>query len=369
MVDLKKLYEENIPSVVEMVQDFPVRALQLYGPNEKNIDAFETFIEDIVAPAGITHLSIMLYYHFDYPSHPEIVEPPFTSIPVARRVAKVCQKYGITVIPEIDIPSHQSQIRKGDVAPLPMGIARAYPEMEEPYSMNTSTRSLCTAHPDLAPIVCDMIDDLMDAFETSTIHVGFDEVQNIAKCPRCKGTPAYKLIADLANRINEHIKARGGEMWMWGDRLLDGKLFPCKDIMYETSIHGTAPAIDLISKDIVICDWHYNYERMGHTTPGYYEMKGFRHLSCCFNSIMGTEQFTHATHVLKESPRTLGMYLTSWANLDAFMRLVREKIDEYRRTGELVQNAPETADIGNAGNFADLSSNIFLYMFVKPDNK
>jgi hypothetical protein len=158
-------------------------------------------------------------------------------------------------------------------------------------------------------------------------------------------------------------------MWIWGDRLLDGKLFPLANIMYESSIHGTAGAIDLVDKDVVICDWHYNHEKMGQLTPGYWEMKGFKHLSSSFNSIVGTEQLVHATNVLRESPRTLGTYLTTWARLSDFIRLTRSKIDSYRKTGNITQNAPETSDIFNSHNFADQSSNIFLYMYVPHANE
>ena len=368
MTDFDKLLKDNISSVREIVSSFPVRALQLYGPTEENIDEFEKFIDEIVAPLGVTHVTICLYYKFDYPSHPEIVEKPCTTVAVAKRVAAVCKRNGITVVPEIDFPSHQSNIRR-DKDPDGVGILRAYPDMAEPYDPSTSTLAVCMRHPRLRPIIYDMIDDLMEAFETKTIHTGFDEVQNLAKCPRCKHVPPHILIAELINDLNRYIKGKGGEMWIWGDRLLDGKLFPLVNIMYESSIHGTAGAIDLVDRDIVICDWHYNQEKMGQLTPGYWEMKGFKHLSCSFNSIVGTEQLVHATNVLKESPRTLGTYLTTWANLSNFMRLTREKIDNYRETGKIVQNAPETSDIFNSHNFADQSSNIFLYMYVPHANE
>ena len=365
MVDLKKLYEETMPTVREMVAAMPVRAIQLYGPTEDNIDEFEKFVDEILAPVGITHISIMLYYRFEYKSHPEIVEKPFTSVAVAKRVAAVCKRNGITVVPEIDFPSHQSQIRRDDKDPVGVGILRAYPDMAEPYDPNTSTKAVCMRHPRLRPIIYDMIDDLMEAFDTKVIHTGFDEAQNIAKCPRCKHVAPHILIAELINDCNRYIKSKGGQMWIWGDRLLDGKLFPLCTLMYESSIHNTAKAIDLVDKDITICDWHYYFEEMGHTTPGYWEMKGFKHLSCTFNSIKGTEQFVFATHVLHESPRTLGTYLTTWSNLDNFMRFTREKIDSYKKTGKIVQNAPETSDINNSHNFADQSSNIFLYMYIE----
>lgn len=369
MVDFEKLLRENLSTVRQMVASFPVRALQLYGPTEENIDEFERFIDEIVAPVGITHVTIMLYYNFEYKSHPEIVEAPFTSVAVAKRVAAVCKRNGITVVPEIDFPSHQSAIRR-DEDPEGVGVLRAYPDMEEPYDPTTSTRAVCMRHPRLRPIIHDMIDDLMEAFETKVIHTGFDEAQNISKCPRCKHVPPHILIAELMNDLNRYIKSKGGQMWVWGDRLLDGKLFPLANIMYESSIHNTAGAIDLIDKDIVICDWHYNQEQMGHLTPGYWEMKGFSHLSCPFNSIKGTEQLVHATNVLRESPRTLGTYLTTWADLSSFMSLTRRKLVSYKKTGELVQNAPEVSDIFNSHNFADQSSNIFLKMYIEvEDNK
>ncbi len=366
MADFEKLLRENISSVREIVASFPMRVLQLYGPREDNIDEFEKFVDEVVAPAGVTHITMTLYYRFEYKSHPEIVREPYTSVAVAKRVAAVCKRNGITIVPEIDFPSHQSNIRRNE-DPDGVGILKAYPDMAEPYDPNTSTKSVCMRHPRLRPIIYDMIDDLMEAFDTKVIHTGFDEAQNISKCPRCKHVKPHILIAELINDLNRYINSKGGEMWIWGDRLLDGKLFPVRDIMYETSIHDTAEAINLIDKNIVICDWHYNQEKMGQLTPGYLEMKGFKHLSCCFNSIIGTEQLAHATNVLRESPRTLGMYLTTWADLTEFMSLTRAKLDEYRRTGELIQNAPETCDIFNSQNFADQSSNIFLKMFIPTD--
>ena len=122
MVDFDKLLKENLSTVREMVASFPVRAVQLYAPKEENIDLFEKFIDEVIAPAGVTHVSVLVYYKFEYRSHPEIVEKPFTSVAVAKRVAAVCKKNGIVVVPEIDFPAHQSAIRRdGD----PEGVVKS----------------------------------------------------------------------------------------------------------------------------------------------------------------------------------------------------------------------------------------------------
>ena len=49
---------------------------------------------------------------------------------------------------------------------------------------------------------------------------------------------------------------------------------------WEASKNGTFPAIDLIPKDIVLCDWHYETRYAGEpaTYPSvrYFQEKGFR---------------------------------------------------------------------------------------------
>ena len=354
-----------LKSVQEIVAGFPVRALQLYAPREDTIELFERFIEETVAPLGITHVTVCLYYRFAYKSHPELVEYPCTTVEVAQRVAAVCRKHGITVVPELDVPGHQSDILREGVPMVARGMIRVHPEMMEPYTEGNSTYSVCMKHPLLRPIVYDMIDDLMEAFDTKTVHVGFDEVLDIARCPRCRDFPPYQLLAELANDLCAHIKSRGGEMWMWGDRLLDGTRFPTANAGYETSLNNTASAIDLIDPDVVICDWHYNPEPMGHLTPSYWATKSFRFLSSAFNSVLGCEQLVRATHVVSDVPNAYGIYLTTWANLADFVRLVEEKIPEYQKTGIIHHNENEvTSESTSSHKFADQSSNVFLKMFV-----
>jgi hypothetical protein len=156
-------------------------------------------------------------------------------VAVAKRAAAVCHKHGIVVVPELDLPGHQSTILSPTAPIKALGMLRVHPDMLEPYTEGNSNYSVCTKHPLLRPIACDMIDDLMDAFDTNVVHVGFDEVLDIGRCPRCKDVPPYQLLADLANDLAAHVKSRGGEMWMWGDRLLDGTRFPTANVGYETS--------------------------------------------------------------------------------------------------------------------------------------
>ena len=140
---------------------------------------------------------------------------------------------------------------------------RAHPEFDEtPWAKGDEPdfycRSWCPLHPEVNGVVFDLIDELIDAFEADAVHVGLDEVFEIAdaKCPRCQGKDPAELFAKAVNDLHGHIAGkRGKEVWMWGDRLLDGKETGYGK--WEASTNGTAPAIDKIPTDIVICDWHY----------------------------------------------------------------------------------------------------------------
>jgi hypothetical protein len=62
-------------------------------------------------------------------------------------------------------------------------------------------------------------------------------------------------------------------MLMWGDRLLDDKEMKYGE--WESSRNGTAAAVDLVPKDVVICDWHYELREAYPSVP-FFARKGFR---------------------------------------------------------------------------------------------
>ena len=361
--------KKTLPSVREIVSSLPIRALQLYRPTEENVDEAIRFVREVVAPAGITHITVTLYYGFDYPSHPDIVERnyPYTTVSVAKKFAAACKELGIVVVPEIDVPGHQSLIYR-DSLPDPKGMIRVYPDMEEPWGEGHSTRSVCTRHPRLRPILYDMVDDLLEAFDTKVIHTGFDECMDIGKCDRCRGIPEYQLYADLVNDLNRHVRSRGAEMWIWGDRLLDASQIASPNAGYETSFNNTARAVDLISKDIVICDWHYNYQPYGYLSIAYLISKGFKVLPAAFNSLAGVEQLAHAANAMRHTDGMLGTFLTTWSFLDEFMDCVNSKIEPYRKSGVIEQDESDVSSAIHASHrFADQSSDVFLKMYVKPE--
>lgn len=118
-------------------------------------------------------------------------------------------------------------------------------------------KSYCLLHPEVHKVVFDVVDELCDVFETDAFHAGMDEVFYIAdpQCPHCQGHDPAGLFAGEIWKIRDHLASKGRQLWIWGDRLLEGKVTGLG--MWEASYNNISRGIDMIPKDVFICDWHY----------------------------------------------------------------------------------------------------------------
>jgi hypothetical protein len=101
------------------------------------------------------------------------------------------------------------------------------------------------------------------------------------------------------------------EMLMWGDRLLDAKAM--KGGEWEYAKNGTAGAVDLIPKDIVICDWHYEKQASYPSVPFLLE-KGFRVWPSSWQPLAGAKAFSAFSREQK-SARLVGFLCTVWGKV------------------------------------------------------
>jgi hypothetical protein len=93
--------------------------------------------------------------------------------------------------------------------------------------------------------------------------------------------------------------------------------------MWEASMNNTHRAIDMIPKDVYICDWHY--ERPDKTAV-YFAMKGIKVATCPWRNpgvarvqvqdMIGFR--SGSTPEMKEYFQ--GVILTSWSSAEGFMR-------------------------------------------------
>jgi len=256
----------------------PVRGLAVAAPRIEAVDDFVTFIDQELAPAHFNMLILRVEYNYAYESHPELRDKNPLSKADVKKLVNVCRKHNIQLIPLLDLLGHQSY--RTNLGTL----LRVYPEFDETPNIPMPTvwqspnpdgfimKSYCPRHPDVHTVVFHLIDELMDVFESDYFHAGMDEVFYLGhdQCPRCKGVDKAELFAEEVRNIHQHLKQRGGRMMIWGDRLIDGRATGTG--MWEGSMNSTHRAIDMIPKDVFICDWHYDRADL---TPVLFAAKGF----------------------------------------------------------------------------------------------
>jgi hypothetical protein len=263
-----------------------------------------------LAKAGVNTLIVEVDYAFAFTSHPKLRTKTFVSAKKAARLATVARRHGIRPIPLFNCLGHQSAGK----TTFPLLVE--YPAFDEtprqfPGNAGIYARSWCPQHPDVNPIVFALIDDLIRAFQADAFHAGMDEVFLIASehCPRCKGGDPAKLFARCVKELHAHVVGkRKLEMLIWGDRLLDAAAMGySKD---EASANGTHPAIDLIPKDVIVCDWHYEKHKDYRSIP-LLVAKGFRVWPASWKSVEHTEALIEVAR-RHRGKRMLGHLCTTW---------------------------------------------------------
>ena len=265
---------------------FPVRGLSISAPKSEDFDEFVKFIDTELPPRNINTLILIVDYNYQYKSHPELADSGALSKKEVKKLVAVCKKNNIRIIPQIDLLGHQSAHERLK------NLLKVYPEFDEtplvkmpekwvwPNADNLACKSYCPLHPEVHNVIFDIVDEICDVFKADAFHAGMDEVFYLGEpqCPRCSGRDKAELFADEVRTIHDHLAIKGRKLWIWGDRLLDGKTTGLG--MWEASFNNTYRAIDMIPKDVMICDWHY--ERPDQTAI-YFAMKGFDVVTCPWN--------------------------------------------------------------------------------------
>jgi hypothetical protein len=307
----------------------PVRGLAIAAPSVQGLPLFLKFIEEELAPAHFNLLILRVDWNYNYASHPELKDPDALTLADVRQLSAVCRKYGIRIAPQINLLGHQSW------AKTTYALLREYPEFDETPHVNTENysgwpnpdglycKSYCPLHPGVHPIVFELIDELTAAFETDLFHAGMDEVFYIGddKCPRCSGHDKAELFAGEVTTLRNHLALTGKRLMIWGDRLIDGKTTGIG--AWEASMNNTHRAIDMIPKDVFICDWHY--ERPDQTAV-WFAMKGFDVATCPWRKPeIALTQLNDMIRFRQSAtpqmmPHFRGIIETVWSGADGFLK-------------------------------------------------
>lgn len=307
---------------------FQVKGFCIGAPSPKGVDRFVKFINEELAPRGINTLLILIDYKYQFVSYPQLRDSAALSKADVMKMVVACRKNNIRIIPQINMLGHQSwanhtgklleQFPQFDETPnIKMPEKYLWPNSDKLYC-----KSYCPLYPEIHKVLFAVIDEICDAFETDAFHAGMDEIFYLGdeNCPRCSGVDKAELYAGEVTRLRNHLAEKNRELWIWGDRMIDGKTTGIGE--WEASYNSTYRSVDMVPKDVVICDWHY--ERPDQT-PVYFAMKGFRVITCPWRTpptaVIQTEDMAkfrkYATPEMK--PRYYGMMQTTWMDPDGFI--------------------------------------------------
>jgi hypothetical protein len=306
----------------------PVRGFCIAAPQPKELDEFIKFIDEELAPRSVNTLILRVDFNYQYESHPELRDSVSLSKKDVKKLVAVCKKNGITIIPQVNLLGHQSWAGKTG------NLLRVYPEFDEtplvkmpenydwPNADGLYCKSYCPLNPGVHKVVFGLIDEICDVFETNAFHAGMDEVFYIGEkqCPLCSGRDKAELFAGEVRTLRDHLAEKGRKLWIWGDRMIDGKTTGIGE--WEASYNNTYRAIDMVPKDIIICDWHY--ERPDQT-PVYFAMKGLNVITCPWgnpgNAVLQAQDMVkfrnYATPEMKD--HYMGMMQTVWSGAGQFL--------------------------------------------------
>lgn len=328
--------EESLDKVI------PIRGLCIPAPRAARVDDFVKFIDEQLVPRSVNTLVLRVDFNYQYTSHPELRDPNGLSRSDVGKIVAACRKGKIRVMPQINLLGHQSWANHTN------RLLQAYPDFDEtpwvkmperyswPNPDKLYCKSYCPRHPKVHEVVFALVDELCDAFETDAFHAGLDEVFYIGeqKCPRCGGQDKARLFADEVKLIRDHVASKNRKLWIWGDRLLEGTVSGLGE--WEASTNGTHRAIDLIPRDVVICDWHY--ERAV-PTAAYFAIKGLDVVTCPWTKPeVAVTQLDEMLELRQQSTpkmkgHLLGMMQTVWSSGDAFVDEVSGKQPPAERKG------------------------------------
>ena len=323
-----------------MADEFAVKGLHVSTSARGDRELWDRFIREALPAEGVNLLVMEINYGYQYESCPQVCGEDGLSAAEVKRLVAACADVGVELVPQINAFGHQSWGGKSG------GLLRAFPEFDErpdiPQEAGQETlycRSWCPLIPEVHDVFLPIVDEMADVCGAKQFHFGMDEVFLIAeeKCPRCNGKDPAELFAGEVTKLHDHLAAAGRTMWMWADRFIDSEEFATGK--WEGAANGTAPSVDMVAKDIVMCDWHY--ER-AFDTPQYFAAKGFPVLACPWQKQdVALDELAIMRDLRKETDLALGMLQTTWCGFDRFAQAYFGELDPEEKRSKSAIGAAE----------------------------
>jgi len=305
----------------------PIRGFHTTIKQHESTGALIRLIKEGLAPLRFNTLVLEMRYVFR--CFPEYATGSVT-FEDARCVADTCEALGIRLVPLLPCLSHQSC--HGEQRGLPYPLFVAHPELLEVQNVPLDIEwpefmqhSWCASNDAVYNYVFPMIDDMIDACRAEAFHIGMDELFEVAVCPVCSKSAPDVLFARTVQKLHDYLAAKGIDTMMWGDRLLDAQKMGYS--MWEGDRFGIHPALhraNEVTRDIIICDWHYEWHSAGYPSVESLMREGFFTVPSVWrNADNAMHLWLHALEACYLGKRyqwsgKLGGFLcTNWRALDA----------------------------------------------------
>ena len=247
-------------------------------------------------------------------------ESPLTKAEV-RRLVGIAKAEGVTLIPQLNCFGHAASARMvvGKHATLDFGRERQ--TLFEPLG----GWNWCLSNPAAREVLGELVEELYEAFgRPGYFHIGCDEAQPPSCAACCSGN--YRgLVADHVRAMVKKVLALGARPMMWHDMLLekDDARWPKPIRAYGSK--ETAMLVDVLPREVVICDWYYNepLPKVGFPSLDYFQGKGFPVISCPRDDVEGIAWQAAAVR----EKRLWGILGTTWARYTS-----QAMVDIFTRT-------------------------------------
>lgn len=155
-----------------------------------------------------------------------------------REILEYARQHYITVIPEIEMPSHSEE------------VLAAYPQLScsgEPYKNS----DFCVGNEETFTFLENVLTEVMELFPSEYIHIGGDEAGKSAwkTCPKCQKRMKDEHLANvdelqsyLIHRIEKFLNNHGRHLLGW-DEILQGGIAPNATVMSWRGEEGGIAAV------------------------------------------------------------------------------------------------------------------------------
>lgn len=180
----------------------------------------------------------------------------------------------------------------------------------------------CPSEPKTYEIFFKALDNVIQLLKPKYINIGHDDIYGIGRDSRCRkrNVPIAELIAEDINKLNNYIHTIDPniQMMIWDDMINPWHTGGTNNFQmhYGGSSGKTSPAMDLISKDIILMSWWFDvndHQDKMKRSPDFFKDKGFSYLVVGWKS---RKNIKHWLELVKDRKECIGMVVTNWDGWD-----------------------------------------------------